>query len=327
MYLGHCLLAFSLAVLLARWRGLDRRRTLLVGVGGGLFGAVPDVDMWHTAYVVARAGPTNVFPTTEYVWPNSWVVHRTLTHSLVTGGLVVLVVALFAVARRDREEAPRRRMVGSVGAGALLVTSLVAVSLPTDELLGTVTMALFVAAALAVARWLLVRGVGATWVAGAAAVGILSHPFGDLWMGTPPAFLYPLSADPPIERVYFAADPTFNLLTAFGLEVALGCLAVIAALRTTGRPIREVIHPASALGLAYASAAAFVPPPTFRLAYGFAAGLVLVGAAVGLLAVAHRVPSPRTRQGDALATWAATATVTALCCLIGYAVAYGLVLV
>ncbi|WP_255193887.1 metal-dependent hydrolase [Natronobeatus ordinarius] len=322
MYLGHALLAFALAAPVARWAGLERRRALLVGVVAGVYGMVPDIDMWHTVYVIARAGPTNVFPTTEYVWPESWIVHRTLTHSLLTGGLAVLVVFGFSDAYRRRTTTPLWSAALPAIGSMLLIGLLVAVALSTDELLGLVTMGLFLGASLAVAWWALRRGLTPLEVSGAAAVGILSHPFGDVWMGHPPAFLYPLSSEPPIDRLYFSAEPTYNLLVAFGIEVTLGIVAALVAVRLTGRTVRETMHPVALAGFGYAGAVSFVPPPTFQLAYGFAAGVVAVGSILGAVATVHRVPNLHARPRDAIAVWGVTALVAACCCLLGYAAAY-----
>ncbi|MFB6105734.1 MAG: metal-dependent hydrolase [Halobacteriaceae archaeon] len=277
MYVGHSLLAFALAA--GGADALDRRpRTALAaGALAAGFAVVPDTDLAHTVFAVAasvvRTGSLDVFPTTQYVWTESWVVHRALTHSLLVGGAAVVgVVGVAAARRRGREWALVPVCVYAV---------LLWVAVSGLGALGGATITLYAVAA-GVLAWVGAgRGHSPGLVGAAAAVGLLTHPFGDVFMGTPPTFLYPLTGAAPISKITVLADPTLNLLALFGLEVALGWWALATAVRVRGDDLGAYLRPRAALGAGYAGAVFVVPPPTLELAYGWAGGLLAAGLLVG----------------------------------------------
>ncbi|MFT4946908.1 MAG: hypothetical protein ACI8TL_001146, partial [Natronomonas sp.] len=61
MFIGHALLAFALAALVAQWRGWRSRQALAVGVAAGAFAALPDVDV---LYAAVAANPTEFVAST-----------------------------------------------------------------------------------------------------------------------------------------------------------------------------------------------------------------------------------------------------------------------
>ncbi|WP_267639763.1 metal-dependent hydrolase [Haloarchaeobius amylolyticus] len=316
MYIGHGLLAFALGGALGRHLDLSRSRALALAFVAGAFGMVPDVDLAYTVYVVVKAGPQNVFPTTEYVWAEagSWAVHRKLTHSLVVGALGVAVVGSLAAALRD--DAHPALAFGGLGA---TLAALFAVVLSSHELIGLMTLSLYVLAAAGITVWAVRRDLATRLVAAAAAVGLLSHPFGDVFMGTPPSFLYPLSAIGPAEKLAIAPDPTVNLVSLFALEVGLAWAAIWTAMGLTERRLLSYVTPRAVLGGGFAAAALVIPPPTLDLAYHFALGTIGVGVAVGAmpsLVVARGYDRETVLQG--LGTSLATVTFA----ITGYLVAY-----
>lgn len=318
MYLGHALLAFAVVGVAGWLVDLDRRRTLLLAALAAAFGFLPDVDMWRTILVFLREGPAGVFPTEEHVFVHSWVVHRTLTHSVVVGCGVVAATGLFVVAR-ERTVAPDRAVANGLLAGAVVV--LLAFSWHAGGVVTLVTMALFLAGALAVAHAGVERGATAPEVTAAAAAGLLTHPLGDLWMGRPAAFLYPLSVEPPIGFVRFSTDPVLHFIVAIGVEVALlwACLVVLAAL--TGRQLRSFLSPLAVGGVLYAAALGVVLPPTFTEAYQFVTGLFALSLAVALAVVwTDRRPVGR----RAVARASVSGVVAFTLALVSYAVAYAL---
>ena len=50
MFIGHALLAFAIAALVADWRGWGRRDALVVGVVAGAFATLPDVDIAYAVF-------------------------------------------------------------------------------------------------------------------------------------------------------------------------------------------------------------------------------------------------------------------------------------
>lgn len=319
MYVGHALLGFVLAAWVARWLGVARDRALLVGLVGGAFAVVPDLDAARTVIAVIEAGPSNVFPTTEHVWTESWVVHRSLTHSLLTAAVAVALAVALADARRRRREGS---VVGppalvAAGAGALLLGT----GALADGAVGAGTMAVYVAGLVAAsalaARWRLApRLVGV-----AAAVALVSHPFGDVFMGRPPAFLYPLVERASLETVVVASDPTVNLVALFGIELGLAWLVAWTWASCRGVRLRDRVDRTAALGAGFAASALVIRPPTLDVAYHWALGTLATGAVVGF---GPRVATTRSRRaavvrGEATALAAVTAAVAS------YLVAYVLV--
>lgn len=292
MYLGHSFLAFAAVAVAGYRRDVEPGRVLLAAVLAAAFGILPDLDMWRTVLVFLLEGPEGVFPTEEHVFVHSWVVHRTLTHSVVTGACVVVATGLFATARA-RETVPQR--AAASGLLAAVTVGLLAFSLRSADALGFVTTGLFVAAAVAVAHVGVERGATPLQVTAAAAAGILTHPLGDLWMGRPPAFLYPLSGEPPIGIVRFSTDPVVHFLVALGVEVGLLAACVLAVATLTGRRFRAYLSPVAAVGLLYAAALAVVPAPTFAEAYQFVTGLLALSLAVAVAVATFDRPTGRRR--------------------------------
>ncbi|WP_439026600.1 metal-dependent hydrolase [Haloarchaeobius sp. DT45] len=280
MYIGHGLLGFALGGILGLRLGTSRSRALTMALLAGAFGMVPDVDLAYTVYVVVKAGPQNVFPTTEYVWAEagSWAVHRKLTHSLVVGCLGVAVVSCIAAGARDDVHPA----IAFGGLGAAL-TALFGIVLSSHELIGLLTLSLYVLASVGLTLWAVRRELPTPLVGAAAAIGLLTHPFGDVFMGTPPAFLYPLATVGPAEKIALAPDPTVNLVTLFALEVVLAWAAIWTAMELTSRRLRSYVTARSVLGAGFAASALVIPPPTLDLAYHFALGTIGLGVAVGVM--------------------------------------------
>jgi membrane-bound metal-dependent hydrolase YbcI (DUF457 family) len=255
MFVGHALLAFALAAALAS-RRLTARRAVAVGVLAGLFAAAPDLDM---VYALAGLGDALGEETVrEGFWSASTVTHRGATHSLLVA--VPAAVAFAAGGRR----------------GLALCGGLLAVALAVGGPLTGFVLGLFLAAGLLVGRFGR-SALSARWVLGAALLGLLSHPFGDLFTGEPPALLWPLNATVFPARVAPFGDATLNLLLAFFLELAVIWAGVVVLARLSGSDLRSHLRGKAALGAAYAGAVLVLPPPTVHASYQFVFSVLAVG--------------------------------------------------
>lgn len=316
MYLGHSFLAFAFVAAAGHLLGADRRRVLvLAGLAAG-YGLLPDVDVWRTAYVFLREGPEGVFPTEEHLWRHSWVVHRALTHSVVTGGVAAAASGL-AVRTTGRYSTPSR-IVATLGVAAATV-ALLAVGAGSAGRAGVVTVALFLGGALALAATGHRYGATDGGVAAVASVGLLTHPFGDFWMGRPPPFLAPLVAEPPLGEMTLSSDPVLHFVAAVGVEVALlgACLHLVFSLYD--RRTLEYVSPLALTGFGYAAVLGRVPDPTFAEAYQFTTGLFLLAATVAVL-VGRADPRHQRVRARAFVTGVAAFGAG----LVGYAAAYAL---
>lgn len=294
MYVGHSLLAFALGASFARRAGVRRSLVLPVGMLAAGFALVPDVDAAYTAFVVVQAPPEQLFPTPEYVWTDeAWRVHRALTHSLIVGAVASVGVGFLELARVRRWDL-FGYVVGTIAIGSF--AGILAAGYSSDGATGLLTAGLYVAGALALVTWARRWSVPPRWLGGAAAIGLLTHPFGDLFMGRPPAFLYPVVSTSPIARISVAPDPTVNLIVLFGLELALAWAVVWTVSVERDWQIREATGAPGLLGVGFAAAAFVITPPTLQVAYHFALGTLATGFILGVVPGVARVRGSADRR-------------------------------
>jgi membrane-bound metal-dependent hydrolase YbcI (DUF457 family) len=287
VFVGHALLAFALVATVARALGRSPERSLSVGVVAGVFAALPDVDMAYALLGVAGVGVADALTVAQAFWATGNVVHRAVTHSLVLAVPTTLAVVLWVAGRRRTD--PATTTSYRLAPGALLLSGgLVVVAAVESGPLGAAVTVLFCGVVLVVAEQVVRRTDLSPSVVGlAAAAGLLSHPFGDLFTGQPPAMLYPLDAVLFSGRVTLSADPTLHLLSAFGLELTTVWAALVVWARLHGVSLRGAASPWAGVGTGYAAVVFLLPPPTLSVSYHFVFSVLAVGA-VGLVPVVSR---------------------------------------
>lgn len=303
MFVGHGLVAFTIGTLAATRLGADRDRALQFGVFAALFAFVPDVDIAYAPVGLLLQSAQTITPTV--FWDTANVIHRGPTHSLVFGGVLAIGVALFATDRR----------LGHVIGMAVIAGLVVVGGLTGGGAVAGIT-AVYAIAGVAVAVGARYRGVSASGVLAVASVGLLSHPFGDLFTGTPPPFFYPFDAVLVSHRIALHPDPTLHLLAAFLIEIGTVWLGIWTYTRSHGVSIRQLLHPRAGLGTGYSGAIFVVPPPTIHNASVFVfsvLALSVIGAGIP--------PRPVTTAADALGT-VVTGTAAVTVGAIGYGLAY-----
>jgi hypothetical protein len=303
MFVGHGLVAFAVVASLAA-RRLSRERALLAGLLAGAFATAPDVDMLFAVLGAAEAATPG--GAAESFWAATDTLHRSVTHSLVVGAVLAAVLGTAVAARSGPWRA--RHPAALAGAFAAAAGLLGAVWL-TGGPLTAAMLGVFLTAGLGVALAAGRLGFGPRAVAGLAAVGFLSHPFGDLLAGGPPDLLYPLGWQVLTERVVLSPDPTVHLLAAFFVELSVIWLALVVFLRLRGRRVRSVVRPRAALGVGYAVAVLAVPAPTVEVASPFVVSVLAVGL-VGVPVTRRPRPLPAVATGLAAVTLAALAYAT-----------------
>ncbi|WP_266077993.1 metal-dependent hydrolase [Haladaptatus caseinilyticus] len=271
MMVGHALLAFALTALVAH-RYWPTERALLFGVVAGAFATVPDVDMTYAVIGLAQAGLGSVWTMTAAFWGSSQLAHRAVTHSLV----VALIAAPgFVLITGDRS----RRAIGTI-----VLSILVWIAFAKSGVIGAGVMFIFVLVGSAVALVAVRRtDLEPRALLVAAAFGLLSHPFGDLFTGEPPQFLYPFDTVLLHSRIALLSDPTLNLLAIFALELTMAWFAVVVYfhVRDDHRHDERLlghIHGRATLGAGYALAVVFLPAPTLDVSYHFVFSVLAVGA-------------------------------------------------
>lgn len=268
MFIGHGLVAFALVAGLASLAGWDAQRALAVGALAGAFGLAPDVDILYAP--VGLVGTSGLLEAEAAFWAAGNVVHRAVTHSVLVGGAAALAAGLWAV-----RATASRALAAAIGVGLVALGAL-------DGALTAAIMVAFVAAVLGLAHIGARRGLRAPAVGAAALAGLVSHPFGDLFTGEPPALLYPLDVTLVAEHVVLHPDPTMHLLAAFALELSTMWAAAFVYLHVTDRRLADHVSPQATLGLAFAGAVVFLPAPSLEEPYRFVFGALGVGMVSGV---------------------------------------------
>lgn len=268
MFIGHGLLAFALVAGLASLAGWDAERALAVGVLAGAFGLAPDVDILYAP--AGLIGADGLLEAEAAFWAAGNVVHRAVTHSVLVGAVGAVAAGLWAggtTATRSMAAVFGVALVTlGVLSGALTAAIMVA-------FVGTIAVLAHVGAS---------HGIRARSVAAAAFAGLLLHPFGDLFTGEPPALLYPLDASLFTEHLVLHPDATMHLLAAFALELATMWAAAFVYLKTTDRRLADHVSPHATLGLGFAAAVVFLPPPSLEEPYRFVFAALGVGMISGV---------------------------------------------
>jgi membrane-bound metal-dependent hydrolase YbcI (DUF457 family) len=264
MFIGHALLAFAIAVRASRRFSVPRRTALRFGVVAALFAAIPDIDVVYAPVGLLLRSVETVGP--DVFWETANVIHRGPTHSLVMAGLLAVAVTLWTVDNRAAK-----------GVAVAIGTTLVAIAAALSGTVGGVVVLLFVVAGFAVATGAHRSGVPVPTILGLAAIGLLSHPFGDLFTGSPPPLLYPIDVTLVAERVALHPDPTGHLLAAFALELATVWLAVVTYARVAEIRLTDFLTRRAALGSGYAVAAVIMPAPTLEQSAHFVFSVLAVG--------------------------------------------------
>jgi len=303
MFVGHGLLAFALVVLAGQRLDWERRTVLAVAVLAALFGTLPDIDVVYAP--VGLVLGADLADPVESFWAVGNEVHRGVTHSLVVGVLTAVGVYLFA-----REGTLLRTAGVAILAGVLALTTLV-----SGGLAGVVTL-VFALGAVALVAVADEYDIAPRHTAGAALVGLLTHPFGDLVTGSPPALLYPFDVTLVAERVILSGDTTLHLVGAFWLELAVVWLAVLAYFRLTDRRVRDHVERPAAVGVVYGAAALVLPAPTLDVSYHFVYSVL----GVGLVGAVGSRPVARLTW-RAVVTALAAVSVASLSYVVVYAVA------
>lgn len=303
MFVGHGLLSFAVVSLVAHWSGWSRERALSLGLVACAFGFAPDVDMLY-APIGLFAGADTLLARAENFWAASTIVHRTVTHSLIVGSGAALAAAAWV-----------RNDTLSQSAGIALLGLLTAVIYLVSGGLAATIGSAFAVVVLGIATAASRLGFSPRSVLGAALFGLLSHPFGDLFTGTAPQFLYPLDRTLIGERIVLSSSPTLHLLYAMGIELVTIWLAAVIFCSLTDQQIRNHVEPWAVLGVCYAGAVLLVPPPTLDMSYQF----VFTVLGVGVVCAAPRLDP---RRFDWL-----TAAITALTAISIAAFTYGVIYV
>jgi hypothetical protein len=318
MFVGHEFLAFAVGVAAARLAGKSDGTALTIGLLAGASALLPDLDLLVGALSYASVLTGGATASWEGLWGVSNTVHRGVSHAVLggLGGAVVLTAT--AVGVRSWRTGDRWPVLGAFAVVVAVVVTLLDVAVTAGGARETLSIGLVLGGAV-------VLGTGAVSnttrsrgeLFGAAVIGFLTHPFGDIFLAAPPQFLHPLDIVLLTDSVRLAPDPTLNLLAIALVELGTVWAGVLAYASVSETSIRQAIDSRALVGLGYPVLMAFVPTPTMVDAHWLGITLVPL-AGVGLLARPSVGASTRERGFARLVTGLATMTMGALM--------YGLVL-
>ncbi|MGM0397547.1 MAG: metal-dependent hydrolase [Halobacteriota archaeon] len=311
MFVGHEFAAFALGVVLARRLGTSDATALAIGFVAGASAILPDLDLLvaAVAYADRLGGPA--IASWDGLWSASTAIHRGLSHTLVGGVGVATVLTAVVHARRTARAGSKTGSLGAIGIGLAATVGLVSVARVAGGASEMLSIGLVLVGATVLG--LVVAGrtsLGARAILGGALVGLLSHPFGDVFMATPPAVFYPFEVTLLSDSVRLAADPTMNLVGIAFVELVTVWAGVAAFASATGVSLRRAVDPLAALGLGYPLLMVFVPRPTMVDAHWLGFTLAPFGI-VGTLTLLGRHHRRRDRLLRALVTGLATVTLAA----------------
>lgn len=353
MFVGHEFLAFAIAGWGASRLGADSRTALRLGMVAGLAALLPDLDVLYAAAIYAVAVASGTPLGWEAFWGVANGVHRVVTHPLPVGIAAATVFGLGSAigTRWPTSQRPHRNLataalygLATVLYAPLLVRSFWTTAGVPEAVVASAFLAVVGIVGVIVSRRLRLPTSAMTAAAG---VGFLTHPFGDVFLATPPPLLSPFGPPVLTERVSLAADPTLELFGVLFVELAVVWLGVLVALQLgisqrSASPagvsrigvfdrLRESVDRRAGIGVAYAVTVPILPRPTIVDAHLLGFTIVPLAVIVGLWVAARQrtgltqwVSSGRTRHSVGAATFfgVSTGLATLTLAAIGYVTTY-----
>lgn len=270
MIVGHAALGFLVAALAAYYMDIDPDRCLAIGIFAATFAALPDIDLVFASGEILTIFSSGGGAFIDSFWEASESFHRGITHTLV--GLVLSAVAFTFYRERARTE---------IAAGMVFLSA--AFGFVLGGLLSAAIMTVFSMAGIFITH-LSTNYLGRKEFVLAAFIGLVSHPFGDIFTGVPPDFLFPLGLNLLESRIVLNQDPVLNLLSVLLLELFILFMAVLTAIMLKEDDLRSHLTPAPLLGIFYVPMYFFIPQPTLSSAYVFVFLAVTLGFMANFLA-------------------------------------------
>lgn len=267
MIAGHAALSFLVASLAAYYIGKNPDQCIKIGIFAGVFAVLPDLDIVFAAGEVLKVFTSGLGGFIESFWDVSGSFHRGVTHSVIT----LFFSTVFFVFYRDRKNKLR------LAAITVFFSSVYGLFYAGAE--AAVVLAVFMTSGMKLSSYS-VRFLSRKEFMLSATSGLMIHPFGDIFTGTPPDFLFPLNFTLIESRVVLNQDPVLNLLSILLLELLLVFLAVLSAIFLREDGIRGHMSYSPLVGLLYAPLYFVLPEPTLSSPYIF----VFVAVGLGLLA-------------------------------------------
>lgn len=183
MFVGHGLVAVAIVASLAHAGGMGRDRALILGALAAGFATILDIDVIYPIVAVVLE-PMGLWGANDAIWSLSTVTHRGATHSLLVALAVTIVATTWAAHSAVSTDRAGRRATAALGmAAALVCAGLVGTATVVSGTITAVIVAILAGAAILLVSVGVGHGFGPVALGTAAAIGLVSHPFGDLFIG------------------------------------------------------------------------------------------------------------------------------------------------
>lgn len=267
MIIGHFFLAFALTAIIGKYLKLEDERTLKLGLLAAVLALTPDIDIVFALKEIFALG-SGFYEFTDSFWTASEATHRGLTHSLIILGATSSGLITY-------------QRTGNKLFASLLLTGFTAAA-ATQGILPAATIAIFIALCLA-----LTERIGKEFSLKEYSLGLFTgliiHPFGDVFTGTPPEFFYPLGLTLIESRIVLHSDPVINLLSILLIELSTAVLAIKKYSDIKELKIGDELSYIPLLGILFVFPGLFIREPTMSTSYQMVGGLVVFSAAAVFL--------------------------------------------
>jgi hypothetical protein len=215
MIIGHGLVAFILtAIILIKFSNLCNKSILYLATTTGIAAIIPDIDMLLPLASIFTVNTLSITAITDQFWSVSGERHRLATHSLII--LTITTLIAFSIQKISETTAFKPKLKKPKQKIATILTTIIIIFTPLSiplKLLTTTTI---------ITAYILIqykpKNITTTQLTIAFLFGSLTHPFGDMFTGTPPTFLYPYTNIIELSR-WTLPNPTLQLTLLFILEI------------------------------------------------------------------------------------------------------------
>lgn len=283
MIIGHAFLACVLAFFIAEYRGFSSQKTLWFGILAGGFAVLPDIDMLYPFVILTTPPFPPLVNALDVFWHSSTVVHRNITHSLVVSLFTALSFTWIAAGHRRHTNTDTQETAHIAHLQAALaisfLTGLISYVYLTNGIVSAGVLVMFSIGGIALTLFARIHlSFTPCLTAAAMLIGLLSHPFGDFFTGTPPALFYPFKLLNLSDPIAFSPNATLHFLVVFGLELLVVWLVIWRVHTGSFTDIHVTFSWLAAFTIGYASVFWIIAPPTIHSAYYFTLPLATLGA-------------------------------------------------
>jgi len=241
MIIGHGPLAFTItATILLATTKFPNNKILYLATTAGIAAIIPDIDMLLPFASIFTVNTLSITAITNQFWTVSGERHRLATHSLII--LTITTLIAFTIQKISTTTAFKPELQHTK---QKIATTIITITILFTPL--SIPLKLLTTTTLITAYFLTTHkptNTTTTQLTLAFLIGTTTHPFGDMFTGTPPTFLYPYTNILELTR-WTIPNPTIQLTLLFTLEIGtlITTILLLEKLTTTNHLTYDKIKP------------------------------------------------------------------------------------